>query len=75
MAAAEAEAGKNNWAVVITIIDSGGNIVMLHRSDDVQLSSIASAQGKAGTALCSSGPRNSWTTRSPAAAPACASSG
>ena len=51
MSAAEAEAVKNNWAVVITIIDSGGNIVMLHRRDDVQLSSIDIAQGKAKTAL------------------------
>ena len=51
MAAAEGEAVKNNWAVVISIIDSGGNIVMLHRRDDVQLSSIEIAQGKAKTAL------------------------
>ena len=51
MNAAEAEASKNNWAVVIAIIDSGGNIVMLHRGDDVQLSSIEVAQGKAKTAL------------------------
>jgi uncharacterized protein GlcG (DUF336 family) len=51
MTAAEAEASKNNWAVVIAIIDSGGNIVMIHRGDDVQLSSIEIAQGKAKTAL------------------------
>ena len=51
MAAAESEAAKNNWAVVISIIDSGGNIVMLHRHNDVQLSSIEIAQGKAKTAL------------------------
>ena len=51
MAAAEAEAVKNNWAVVIVIIDSGGHLVMLHRRDDVQLSSIEISQGKAKTAL------------------------
>jgi glc operon protein GlcG len=51
MAAAEAEAEKNNWSVVITILDSGGHIVMLHRRDDVQLSSIELSQGKAKTAL------------------------
>jgi glc operon protein GlcG len=51
MAAAEAEASKNNWAVVISIIDSGGHLVMLHRADDVQLSSIDLSQGKAKTAL------------------------
>jgi glc operon protein GlcG len=51
MAAAEAEAAKNSWPVVIAIIDSGGHLVMLHRRDDVQLSSIDISQGKARTAL------------------------
>ena len=51
MTAAEAEASKNNWAVVIAIIDSGGHLVMLHRRDDVQLSSLDIAQGKARTSL------------------------
>lgn len=51
MAAAEAEANKNNWSVVIAIIDSGGHLVMLHRNDNVQLSSIELSQGKARSAL------------------------
>jgi uncharacterized protein GlcG (DUF336 family) len=51
MTGAEAEAGKNNWQVVIAIIDSGGHIVMIHRHDNVQLSSIEISQGKAKTAL------------------------
>ncbi|MBN8963943.1 MAG: heme-binding protein [Rhizobiales bacterium] len=51
MTAAEEEAGKNKWSVVIAILDSGGNLVMLHRGDDVQLSSVEIAQGKAKTAL------------------------
>jgi glc operon protein GlcG len=51
MTAAEAEAAKNNWAVVISIIDSGGNIVMLHRRDDVQLSSIEIAIAGGGAGL------------------------
>jgi uncharacterized protein GlcG (DUF336 family) len=51
MAAAEAEAAKNNWNVVITILDSGGNMVMMHKFDDTQLASIAIAEGKARTAL------------------------
>ena len=51
MAAAEAEASKNNWSVVIAIIDSGGHVVMIHRHDNVQLSSIELSQGKAKTAL------------------------
>ncbi len=33
MAAAEAEATKNNWGVAIAIVDSGGNVVMLQRLD------------------------------------------
>jgi glc operon protein GlcG len=51
MAAAELEAAKNSWAVAIAIIDSGGQLVMLHRLDDVQHASIRIAQGKARTAL------------------------
>jgi glc operon protein GlcG len=37
MAAAEAEAVKNKWAVSIAVSDSGGNLVMLHRLDNAQL--------------------------------------
>jgi len=51
MSGAEGEAEKNKWPVVIVILDSGGNIVMLHRRDDAQLSAIATAEGKARTAL------------------------
>ena len=51
MAAAESEASKNNWPVVIAIVDSGGHIVMMHKRDNAQLSSLDVAQGKAITAL------------------------
>ena len=51
MAGADGEAAKNNWPVVIAILDSGGHVVMLHRRDDAQLSSLEIAQGKAKTAL------------------------
>src|SRR3954462_5051501 len=34
MAAAEAEATRNNWGVSIAIVDSGGNLLMLHRLDN-----------------------------------------
>ena len=50
MAAAEAEAKKNNWNVVISILDSAGQIVMLHRLDNTQYGSIEVAIGKATTA-------------------------
>ncbi len=51
MAAAEAEAKKNNWAVVITIVDSAGQQVMLQRLDNTQYASIGIATGKATTAV------------------------
>jgi glc operon protein GlcG len=51
MAAAEVEATKLNAPVVITILDSGGRVVMLHRLDGVQHASIRIAEGKARTAL------------------------
>jgi glc operon protein GlcG len=51
MAAAELEAAKNSWQVAITILDSGGNLVMFHKFDNTQLQSIGASQGKARTAL------------------------
>ena len=73
MAAAEAEASKNNWAVVIAIIDSGGHIVMLHRRDDVQLSSIEISQGKAKTSLMFKRPSKVLDDAISGGGPACAS--
>jgi uncharacterized protein GlcG (DUF336 family) len=49
--AAEAEAQRNNWAVVIAVIDSGGNQVILHRLDNAQLAAIEASVAKAQTAL------------------------
>ena len=49
MVAAEAEARKNNWQVVISIVDSGGHLVMLQRLD-AQTASVEIATGKATTA-------------------------
>ncbi len=51
MAAAEAEATKNNWGVAIAIVDSGGNLVMLHRLDNAQLSAVRIAEDKARTVV------------------------
>ena len=51
MAAAELEAAKNSWQVGITILDSGGNLVMFHKIDNAQLSAITTSEGKARTAL------------------------
>jgi len=51
MAAAELEAAKNSWQVAITILDSGGNLVMFHKLDNAQLSAATTSEGKARTAL------------------------
>jgi uncharacterized protein GlcG (DUF336 family) len=51
MAAAEAEAKKQNWPVAIAIVDSGGHLVMFHRLDNTQLGSVEVALGKATTAV------------------------
>ena len=50
-AAAETEATNNKWAMVITILDDGGNLMYLERMDDSQLGSVQISQGKAHTAL------------------------
>src|SRR5438093_818085 len=51
MVGAEAEAKKNNWNVVIAVLDSGGNVVMLHRMDGAQFGSIEVAREKAYSAV------------------------
>jgi uncharacterized protein GlcG (DUF336 family) len=51
MAGAETEAVLNGWPMVIAIVDSGGNLVMLHRMDHTQYGSIEIAQLKAATAV------------------------
>lgn len=50
MAAAEAEAKKNNWTVVIAIVDTHGLLVMLQRLDNTQTGSVKVAIEKARTA-------------------------
>lgn len=49
-AAAEAEAKKNNWNVVIAVVDDGGNLIYLQRIDGTQTGSIQVAIDKARTA-------------------------
>ena len=50
-AAAEAEATGNKFAMVITVLDDGGNLIFQERMDDAQLASIQISMGKAHTAL------------------------
>lgn len=51
MAAAEAEAKKNNWPMAIAILDSSGHMVMFQKLDNTQYGSIAVATDKAQTAI------------------------
>jgi glc operon protein GlcG len=50
MAAATAEATKNNWPVCIAICDDGGHMLMVHRLDGVAAVSAYICQEKARTA-------------------------
>jgi glc operon protein GlcG len=51
MSAAEAEAERNAWKVVIAVVDDGGHTVMLQRLDHAQTSSIDTAVAKARAAV------------------------
>ena len=50
LAAAEAEAKKNSWAVCIAVVDDGGHLLGFLRLDTCAPSSVAIAQGKARSA-------------------------
>lgn len=49
MAAAQAEAKKNNWNVAIAIVDAGGHLVAFERMDTTQNGSVDVALAKART--------------------------
>ena len=51
MAAAEAEARKNNWNVAVAILDGGGHLLMFQKLDGTQPGSVKVALGKATTAF------------------------
>ncbi|HEY7335226.1 MAG TPA: heme-binding protein [Bryobacteraceae bacterium] len=50
-AAAEAEAKKNNWNMVIAVLDDGGHLIYLERMDGTQIGSVEVAQEKGVTAV------------------------
>lgn len=50
-AAAEAEARKNNWSMVIAIVDDGGHLIYLEKMDGTQIGSVQVAQDKARTSV------------------------
>jgi uncharacterized protein GlcG (DUF336 family) len=50
LAACEAEAVKNNWAVCISIVDDGGHLLTFQRLDKCATASVAISQAKAASA-------------------------
>lgn len=50
-AAAEAEALRNDWRVVIAVVDDGGHLLYLQRSHETQFGSIETARHKAHAAV------------------------
>lgn len=50
-AAAEAEALRNEWRVVIAVVDDGGHLLYLQRSHDTQFGSVETAIKKAHAAV------------------------
>jgi len=51
VAAAEAEALRNDWRVVIAVVDDGGHLLYLQRSHDTQFGSVDTATMKAHAAV------------------------
>lgn len=49
-AAAITEAKKNNWTIVVAIVDTGGHLVYLERMDHTQIASVEVATQKAWSA-------------------------
>src|SRR5690242_14392299 len=60
MAAAEAEAARNNWEVVIAILNDGGRIVAVHRMDGAHPGNDQIAIAKATTSAMTCRPTVVW---------------
>jgi glc operon protein GlcG len=50
-AAAEQEAAKHKWNVVVAVVDDGGHLLLLHRMDNTQLASVEVGFQKAKAAM------------------------
>ena len=59
-AASEAEARRNNWPVVIAIVDDGAHLVYLLRLDNTQFGSVDVAIQKACAAIAFRRPTKVW---------------
>ena len=60
VAAAEAEALKHAWPVVIAVVDDGGNLICLQRLDNAQFGSVDIAIQKAKSVVAFKRPTKAW---------------
>ncbi|HEU5337866.1 MAG TPA: heme-binding protein [Sulfuricaulis sp.] len=60
IAAAETEALKQGWPVVIAVVDDGGHLIILHRLDNAQFASVEVAIQKARAAVAFKRPTKEW---------------
>ena len=60
VAAAEVEALKHAWPVVIAVVDDGGNLICLQRLDNAQFGSVEIAIRKAKAAVAFKRPTKAW---------------
>ena len=51
LAAAEAEAAKQNFTVAIAVVDTAGNLVAFSKGDNTQIASVNISQGKANSSV------------------------
>jgi len=51
VAAAQQEAKRNDWTMVICVVDDGAHLICLERMDGTQIGSVVVAQEKAATAV------------------------
>lgn len=58
--AAQAEALKHAWPVVIAVVDDGGNLICLQRLDNAQFGSVEIAIRKAKAAIAFKRPTKAW---------------
>jgi len=59
-AVAETEAVKNNWRMVIAVVDDGGYLIYLQRTDETQAGSVDVAIQKAKSAVMFRRPTKVW---------------
>ena len=60
VAAAETEALKHAWPVVIAVVDDGGNLICLQRLDNAQFGSVEIAIQKAKSVVAFKRPTKAW---------------